>query len=145
MLVILTHWGRVAHICVGNLTIIGPDNGLSPGRGQAIIWTNARILLIGAWGSNFSELLIGIHTFSFEKMRLKMSSVKRLPFCLGLNVLNHRMVHKMNRIPPTLTKIRHVALVTHMFLLHRSKVSKPYFLCVYKQITYTLMQLYIYI
>ena len=26
----LTHWGRVAHICVRNLTIIVSDNGLSP-------------------------------------------------------------------------------------------------------------------
>ena len=42
----LTHWGRVTHICVGNLTIIGPDNGLSPNRRQAIFWTNAGILLI---------------------------------------------------------------------------------------------------
>ena len=41
----LTHWDRVAHICVSNLTIIGSDNGLSPGRCQAIIWTNAGILL----------------------------------------------------------------------------------------------------
>ena len=40
----LTHWGRVTHICVGNLTIIGSDNGLSPGRRQAIIWTSAGIL-----------------------------------------------------------------------------------------------------
>ena len=43
----LTHWGRVTHICVGEITIIGSDNGLSPGRCQAIIWTNAGILLIG--------------------------------------------------------------------------------------------------
>ena len=42
----LTHWGRVTHICVSKLTIIGSDNGLSPGRRQAIIWTNAGILLI---------------------------------------------------------------------------------------------------
>ena len=34
---LLTHWGRVTHICVGNLAIIGSDNGLSPGRRQAII------------------------------------------------------------------------------------------------------------
>ena len=34
------------HICVGDLTIIGPDNGLSPGRHQAIILTNAALLLI---------------------------------------------------------------------------------------------------
>ena len=78
---------RVTHICVGNLTIIGPDNGLSPGRRQAIIWTNAGILLIGPWGTNFSEIFIGIQTFSFKKMHLKMSSAKWHPFCLGLNVL----------------------------------------------------------
>ena len=84
---LLTHWGRVTHICVGNLTIIGPDNGLSPGRCQAIIWTNAGILLIEPWGTNFSEILIGIHTFSFKKINLKMSSAKWRPFCLGLNVL----------------------------------------------------------
>ena len=34
---ILTHWGRVTHICVSKLTTIGSDNGLSPGRRQAII------------------------------------------------------------------------------------------------------------
>ena len=43
----LTHWGRVTHICVGNIAIIGSDNGLSPGRRQAIIRTNAGMLLIG--------------------------------------------------------------------------------------------------
>ena len=83
----LTHWGRVTHICVGNLTIIGPDNGLSPGRRQAIIWSNAGILLIEPWGTNFSEISIGIHTFSFKKIHLKMSCAKWRPFCLGLNVL----------------------------------------------------------
>ena len=83
----LTHWGRVTHICVGNLTIIGSDNGLSPSRRQAIIWTNAGILLIGPLGTNFSEVLIGIQTFAFKKMHLKMSSAKWRPFCLGLNVL----------------------------------------------------------
>ena len=77
----------MTHICVGKLTILGSDNGLSPGRRQAIIWTNAGILLIGPLGTNFSEILIGILTFSFKKMRLKMSSVKWRPFCLGLNVL----------------------------------------------------------
>ena len=46
----LTLWGRVTHICVSELTIIGSDNGLSPGRRQAIIWTSAGILLIGPLG-----------------------------------------------------------------------------------------------
>ena len=68
---VLTHWGRVTHICVGKLISIGSDNGLSPGRRQVIIWTNAGILLIGPLGTNFSEILIEIHSFSFKKMYLK--------------------------------------------------------------------------
>ena len=43
----LTHWSRVTHICVGKPTIIGSDNDLSPGRRQAIIWTNVEIRLMG--------------------------------------------------------------------------------------------------
>ena len=84
---LLTHWGRVTHLCVSKLTAVGPDNGLSPGRRQAIIWTNAGILLNESLGTTFSELLAKTHTFSFKNMRLKMSSGKRWPFCLGLNVL----------------------------------------------------------
>ena len=83
---ILTHWGRVTHICVGNLTIIG-SGVLSLGRRQAIIGTNAGILLIGPLGTNFFEILAEIITFSLKKMYLKVSSAKWRPFCLGLNVL----------------------------------------------------------
>ena len=85
---LLTHWGRLTHICVGNLTIIGSDNGLSPERRQTIIWTNAGLLLIGTLWTNFSEILIGIRILSFKKMGLKVSSAKWRPFCLGLNVLS---------------------------------------------------------
>ena len=92
----LTHWGPVTHICVSNLTIIGSDNGLAPGRHQAIIWTNAGILLIGPSETNFSEIIIEIHTFSFKKMHLKMSSGKWQPFCLGLNVLTAYNWHKQD-------------------------------------------------
>ena len=83
----LTHWGRVTHICVSELTIIGSDNGLSPGRRQAIIWNNAGLLLIEPLGTNLSEISIGLQTFSFKKMHLNMSSAKWRPFCLRLNVL----------------------------------------------------------
>ena len=65
--IFLTHWGRVTHIWVSRLTIISSDNALSPGRHQAIIWTNAGILLIGPLGTNFSENSIEILTFSFTK------------------------------------------------------------------------------
>ena len=70
----LTQWGQATHICDSKLTIIGSDNGLSPGRHQDIIWTNDGILLIGPLGTNFSEILIKIHAFSFKEMYLKMSS-----------------------------------------------------------------------
>ena len=89
----LTHLGRVTQICVSKLTTIGSDNGLSPGRRQAIIWTNAGILLIGPFGTILSELLIEINTVSFNKMHLKMSSAKWCLFRLGLNdvmLLQHR-------------------------------------------------------
>ena len=89
---IKTHWGQVTHICVVNVTIIGPDKGLSPGRRQAIIWTSAGILLIGPLGTNFGEILIEIFTFSLTKMHLKMS-VKWRRFCLGLNVLILQWYH----------------------------------------------------
>ena len=75
------------HICVSKQTLIGSDNGLSPGPHQAIIWTKAGILLIGPLGTKFNEILIEIHTFSFKEMHLKMLSGKWRPFCLGLNVL----------------------------------------------------------
>ena len=84
---LLKHWGRQTHICISNRTIIGLDNGLSPGRHQAIIWTNAGIFLIGPFGTNFSEISNKILTSSFKKMHLKLASAKWRPFCLGLNVL----------------------------------------------------------
>ena len=84
----LTHWGRVTHICVSKLTIIGSDNGLSPDRRQAIIRTSAGILSIRPLGTKLSEILIAFHIFSFKKIHMKMSSGKWQLSCLGLNVLS---------------------------------------------------------
>ena len=88
-----THWGRVMHICISKLSIISSENGLSPGRCQAIIWTSAGILLIGPLRTIFNEILNEIHAFSFMKMHLKMSYGKWRPFCLGLNVLNFLLLN----------------------------------------------------
>ena len=66
------------HICSSKLTNVGSDSGLSPGRRQAMIWTNIGILLIRnklQWNP-------------FKKMQLKMSSGNWRSFCLGLHVLN---------------------------------------------------------
>ena len=59
---VLTQWGRVTHICISKPSNIVSDNGLSPGRHHASIWTNAGILSIWPMGSNFSEILIEIQT-----------------------------------------------------------------------------------
>ena len=61
--IILTHWGRVTQLCVHKLSIIGSDDGFLPDRRQAIIWTNAGILLIGPLGTNFSEIVIETDPF----------------------------------------------------------------------------------
>ena len=58
----------MTHLCVGNQTIIGSDNVLTPGLRQAIFWANAEILLIGRpRATNVSEILIKIHILSFKK------------------------------------------------------------------------------
>ena len=89
----------MTHLCVSKLTSIVSDNGLSPGRRQAIIWNNAGNLLIGPLGTNFSEILIEIPTFSLTKIRLKMSSAKWRLFCLGLNVLIGHVITYLAMLP----------------------------------------------
>ena len=92
---ILTHWVRGTHICVSKLITIGSDNGLSPGRHQAIIWVHSGTLLIAPLGTNFNEILIEIQTFSLKKIRLKTSSAKCYTVPLRLN----KMVSSYNRNP----------------------------------------------
>ena len=84
----LTHWGRVTHICVRKLTIIGSENGLSPDRRQAIIWTNAGILLIGPLGTNFSEIFNRNPDIVFQENTLqsavcKMASILSRSQCVN--------------------------------------------------------------
>ena len=88
----LTHWGAEWHLYASRLTIIGSDNGLSPLRRQAIIWTSAGILLISPLPTNFSEILIEIHAFFFKKIQVKMSPGKWWPLYTGLSVLKRYSV-----------------------------------------------------
>ena len=82
----LIHWGRVTHICVGDLTIIGSDNGLSPGRREAIIWTNAEILLIGPLGTNLWNFNPNSYIFfqgnAFETVVCEMAAILSRPQCV---------------------------------------------------------------
>ena len=77
----------MTHIRLGKVLIIGSDNGLSPGRRQAIILTNAGTLLIWPLGTNFSEILIEINTFSFKQNAFENVVWQMAAICLGLNVL----------------------------------------------------------
>ena len=90
----LTHWGRVTHICVSEVTIIGSDNDLSPDRRQAIIWTNVGILLIVPLGTNFGEFLIGnifIQENPLQNVVGEMASILSRPRCVKSSGKTHKV------------------------------------------------------
>ena len=78
---------RLGGACMRQWSNYSSNNGLSPGRRTAIVWTNEGILLIATLATNFREILIEIHTFSSKKIHLNMSSAKWRLFSIGLNVL----------------------------------------------------------
>ena len=69
----LTHLPQCRTYASVTWVSIGSDNVLSPDRRQAIMRTNAGILLIGPSGTRFSEIQIKIQKFSFMKVHFKMS------------------------------------------------------------------------
>ena len=78
------------HICISKLTSFASHNGLSPSWCQAIIWTNAGVLLIGSLGTNFSEILIEIHTRKCiwkYHLNWKMAVILSWPQCVKLHTL----------------------------------------------------------
>ena len=75
------------YICVTNLGHLWLDNGLSPGRCQAIFWTNTGILSIGLLGTNSSAIFIEIYMFSFIKIIFENVVRKLGAIFPGLNVL----------------------------------------------------------
>ena len=81
----------MTHICIAKLTIIGSDNGLSPGRHQAIIWTTAGILLIGPLGTQFSEIFsrnsnILIQDIAFENVVCEKAAILSQPQCVNADM-----------------------------------------------------------
>ena len=72
--------------CVSDLLIIGSDNGLSSSGRQAIIWTNAEMLLIGPLATNFFEILIEINyifiqEIIFQNILWNMAVILSRPQC----------------------------------------------------------------
>ena len=87
-ILVLTHWGRVMHICVSKLTIIDSENGLSPGRRQAIIWTNAGVNKTLRnklqWNINWNSNIF-INKNAFESVFCEMASILSLPQCVNIS------------------------------------------------------------
>ena len=83
----LTQWGWVTHICVSKLTITDSDNGLSPGRRQAIIWTYAGIFVNWTlrnkfqWNWNRNSYIV-IQENAFENVVRKMVAILSRPQCV---------------------------------------------------------------
>ena len=87
-----THWGWVTHICVSKFFSLGSDNGLSPGRRQAIIWTNAIInwTLRNKHQWNFNQnSYIFIQENAFEMVVWKMPAILSRPQCVKRHTNHH--------------------------------------------------------
>ena len=67
----------MTHICVSKLHIVDSDYGWVPDRHQAIIWTNAGILLIQASGT----ISIFIHKNAFENI-CEIAAILSRPQCV---------------------------------------------------------------
>ena len=116
----LNHWDRVTYICVSKLTAIGSENGLSPGRLQAYIWTNTGILLIGHLGAlhwNFSR-----HSYAFieenapENVVCEMATILSRPQCVRAGKFNFFQGTSKGCLKKTLNGRR---FQMHWYLLYR--------------------------
>ena len=74
----LTHWGWA----LVKEVVIGSYNGLLPVQHQAIIWTNAGLLLIVFFDNKFHW---NWNQFSHDKMNMKTSPAKWKQVCFGFN------------------------------------------------------------
>ena len=80
----------MTHIYVSKLSIISSDNGLSPGRRQAIIWTDTGILTLGnkrQWNHN-RNLYIIIQENAFENVVREIGDHLSQPRCLNVCMLH---------------------------------------------------------
>ena len=100
--------------------IIGSDNGLSPGRHQAINWTNAGRLLTGS--VDFSELFIEIHIFFiretvFENVVWEMAAILPRPQCVKY------WIHCNMSESPSPMMYRHGTGLPYMTFMYRKRCS----------------------
>ena len=91
------------------LTIIVSDNGLSPDRHQAVLWTNAAILSIAHWEIYLSGFILKLHKFLLMEMHLIMSSVKWRPVCHRMKYCTSLRIWWFIRHIKTLKVVSHIS------------------------------------
>ena len=78
----LTHWGRVTHLCVDELTITGSDNGFAPIHHMnqycnIVIWTLTNKL---RWNLNGNSYIFSEED-AFENVVRKIATILSWPQC----------------------------------------------------------------
>ena len=89
---LLTHLGRVTHICTSKLNIIGSDNGLSPDRRQCwniVNWTPRNKF---QWNFNWYSYIF-IQENAFENVVWKMATILSRPQCVNPDHIQHHQTH----------------------------------------------------
>ena len=94
----LTHWGRVTHICVSKPTIIGSDNGLSPGRSSSHYPDQCRnivnLTLRNKLQWNFNRYSsIFIQENPLENVVWKMAAILCRPQCVNVMGTSWEIAH----------------------------------------------------
>ena len=94
MSIAIAHWGRVTHICVDKLIIIGSDNGLSPDRRQASHYLNQCSIIVNwilanifQWKFN-QNTAIFIEDYARENVVCEMASTLSRPQCVKTAINN---------------------------------------------------------
>ena len=128
----LTRRGQMTHICVRKLTNIGSDDGLSPGRCQAIIWTSTANIVYWTlrnklqWNLNRNSYIF-IQENAFENVvHLISASMCQLNKPDSIDEREKRMSHLctvLGRVSPRFRGLRFAADLRHMIQITHSLVS----------------------
>ena len=123
-----THWGRVTHICVGNLTIIGSDNGSAPSHYLNQCWNivnwNSRNKL--QWYVNRNSYIF-IQENPFENVVWKkMAAILCLPQCVKASPSMEHLAESHTSQQKHLVSCINESLVWNMHLLRNNPIVSEY-------------------
>ena len=88
----------MTQLCARKLTIVGADNGLSPGRHQTIIWTNGGILLICTLGNLKRNSYTYIQENEFDNVVSEMVAILSRPQYVKVNMTQEFCICVLPRV-----------------------------------------------